>query len=197
MKKNNKENEETNNKIKFCTNCGEQLEEHDNFCAKCGTSVNGSSTSFDDIAKKASATVEKVLDTEDNTKEYSKKDIDNYRAMAIIGYFGPLALLPYFGQKNSKFAQFHAINGMNLFIWEIVYYFLYGIVENFCSIFKISGAVTINGLYSVSSIPWYFRFPLSIIGFILVTLSIIGIVFAACGKAKELPVIGKFKIIRK
>lgn len=111
-----------------CIKCNNEINENDKFCSECGTKINSNAdnketgTTIDEIVDKASKTVEKVLDTEDNTKKYTKKDIEDNKAMAIISYFGPLAMLPYFGQKNSKFAQFHAVNGMNLFVIEIALY---------------------------------------------------------------------------
>ena len=117
-----------NKKLNKCPKCDKAISKDDKFCPNCGyklTSEDKEAINFDEIARKASKTVEKVLDTDDHTKSYTKKDINDNRAMAILAYFGPLALLPYFGQKNSKYARFHAVNGMNLFVWEIAYWFLY------------------------------------------------------------------------
>lgn len=189
-----------------CIKCNNEINENDKFCSECGTKINSNAdnketgTTIDEIVDKASKTVEKVLDTEDNTKKYTKKDIEDNKAMAIISYFGPLAMLPYFGQKNSKFAQFHAVNGMNLFVIEIALYILYSVIEKICYVFKFNHASNLNDILSRlygNTIPWFLSLPLGILNFIVVSLSLIGIVYAACGKAKELPLIGKFKIIKK
>ena len=106
----------------------------------------------------------------DNTAECDQADINSNKVMAIIAYFGILVLIPLFAAKDSKFARFHTNQALILFITEII-------------------------AIIISKIP--------VIGFLGTILSclcsifaIIGIVYAAQGKAKELPLIGKYKILK-
>jgi len=121
-------------------------------------------------------TLDKVEDqfknTPDSTAEYDPEDIKANKVMAILSYIGILVLIPLFAAKNSKFARFHTNQGLVLFIAALL----------------------------VSAADWFLgKIHLGIIGWILdvlvFVLAIIGIVNAAQGKAKELPWIGKFRIL--
>ena len=90
--------------------------------------------------------------------------------MAILAYFGILVLIPLFAAKESKFARFHVNQGLILLICSVVT-FVIG---------KIPG---------LGFLVW-------ILDIAILVYAIIGIVNAAKGQAKELPYIGKFKIIQ-
>lgn len=47
-------------------------------------------------------------------------DVENYRGVAYLSYLGPLFLVPMFMAKDSPFAQFHAKQGLKLFILEVI-----------------------------------------------------------------------------
>ena len=88
--------------------------------------------------------------------------------IAILSYLGILFLIPMLASKDNAFAQFHAKQGLVLFIAEVATGFL--------------GAIPILG--------WFVILPIgSIIWFVL---SIIGIVNVLGGKQTPLPIIGKF-----
>ena len=53
-----------------------------------------------------------------------KKDIEDNKMMAAIGYIGILFLVPLLAAKQSKFAQFHAKQGMVLFIVDVAVSFI-------------------------------------------------------------------------
>ena len=122
-------------------------------------------------------------DVKDETNLYSKEDIDNGRVMSILAYLGILCLIPYFAEKNNKFVVFHAKEGLNLLIIEIIASVAIGIIS---SIFV--------------SILWVLSIFVSLLSFAVsagaFALSVMGIINVCNGKAKELPVINKFKIIK-
>ena len=139
-------------------------------------SEQNNNNSFDEIKDKIEDTFEELNNTEDTTALYDPQDIQNNKVMAILAYLGILVLVPLLGAKQSPFARFHTNQGLLLIICEIV----------------LSVAVAILG-----GIP--------VIGFLLklvrglgtLALLIIGIVNAANGRAKELPLIGNlFTIIK-
>ena len=102
--------------------------------------------------------------------------------MAILAYFGPLVLIPIFAAKQSKFARYHSNQGLVLLIASILYGIAYNILSSI-----------------ILAISWRLYFIVSIIGLVSIVitiLAIIGIINAATGKAKELPLIGKFKILK-
>lgn len=149
--------------------------------------------SFEDKAKE---TVEKIMDTKDDTSDHDKDDIESNKGMAIISYLGPLCIIPFLTSKNSKFAKYHAKQGLNLFIAELTFsiisYFLKSLVQipKMCNFYRDlqmeCGSVT----------PFWLTLPLSLGELILACISLIGIVYACQGKAKELPLIGKIKIVK-
>ena len=53
---------------------------------------------------------------------------------------------------------------------------------------------TMRGIRMVT--PFWISFPMAIIGLVIIVITVIGIVYACEGKAKELPIINKIKIIK-
>jgi len=50
----------------------------------------------------------------------NKKDIEENKVAAALSYVWILCLVPLFLKKNSKFCQFHAKQGLLLFIVEVI-----------------------------------------------------------------------------
>ncbi len=189
----------------FCPNCGTKLEDGKRFCPNCGTQIEAPAAppapSFDDgpfqtaPAPQAQAVqqapaepeyapqaeqrpaaapedlgskVAQLNDTPDTTASFDVDDVKNNKGMAVLAYLGILVLIPLFARKDSSFARYHSNQGLILLIcWVIV-----AILRR---IWWLLG--TVGGL----------------IGFILM---IIGIVNAANGRAKELPIVGKFRLLK-
>ena len=116
--------------------------------------------------------------TKDTTGEFDAQDIQNNKAMAILAYLSWLVLIPLFAAKDSKFARFHCNQGLVLAIAEIVVIFVCGLLDG------------------LPIIGWIFGLAEGLIGLVCLIFAILGIVNAANGKAKELPIIGKFRILK-
>lgn len=119
---------------------------------------------------KAKEGFEKVMDTPDSTDQYDPADIENNKILALFSYIGILFIVPLLAAKDSKYARFHANQGLILFICMLI-----------CSFFA-----------KQHIIGWAF----CILSALCVVLAILGIINAVTGKAKELPGIGKFRIIK-
>lgn len=102
------------------------------------------------------------------------QDVQANKVMAILAYFGILVLVPLFAAKESPFARFHANQGLILLIAGFVIY-LVSMVLTFVSPFF--------GIISLLNI-------------VILVFAIIGIINAAKGEMKELPLVGKFRIIK-
>lgn len=176
----------------FCINCGQKLEEDAKFCPGCGKAVSPAAGEPQSNANPYhQKSVEENLrdgfqqwnNTSDFTKECDAFDIKNNKAAAICSYLGILVLVPILSAKNSKFARFHANQGLVLLLFSIAYNIVTGVIKNVLrwSIFP---------LYSIAKA----LFPL--ISLVFVVLMIIGIINAANGKAKELPIIGKITLLK-
>ena len=113
---------------------------------------------------------------------YESADIEQNKVMAVLAYFGPLVLVPILAAKDSKFAKFHANQGLVLFICSIVYW----IALMFISFV----------LYSISDYLGIFVHILRLLNIAFLVLAILGIVNAINGQAKELPVIGKIQLLK-
>ena len=120
------------------------------------------SSNFEDKAK------EIINDVKDDSSSFDKKDIESGKVMAILCYIGILVLIPYFAEKNNKYVVYHAKQGLNLFLLDVIAAVAVSI---------ISGILTWR-LYFLSSIISY------IVGIFFFVLSIIGIVNVCNGKGK-------------
>ena len=163
-----------------CKNCGKYVEENVKFCPGCGTAIDHTpeQPKENDLSDKLAA----LNETPDTTADYEANDIATNKVNAVLAYFGPLVLIPILGAKDSKFARFHANQGLILLIVCIIWSVIYGVLSSV--ILSISWR-----LYSLIGI-------VGLVSWVFVILAILGIVNAATGKAKELPIIGKFKILK-
>ena len=99
----------------------------------------------------------------------------------VLSYLGFLSLIVLFVIKpKSDFGQFHAKQGSNLFIIELVVNVFGGIIR---AILAFAGVPFIGRMIGlVSTAVW--------------VLSIIGLIYAAQGKKYELPVVSNIKIFK-
>ena len=174
----------------YCGKCGAQVQDGVKFCQGCGAAVE---TKVENNAQQAqpasqppqndfSQKIQNLNNTADTTAEFDAQDITSNKAMAILAYFGPLVLIPIFAAKQSKFARYHSNQGLLLLITAVAWSIVYGIIN------AILLAISWR-LYTVSSI-------IGILSIVFFVLFIIGIINASNGRAKELPLIGKFKILK-
>ena len=186
-----------------CPECNKEVKANDKFCRNCGAdlkkktkSKKKSSMNQDEIFNKIGDNLEKILDTEDTSKDYTKKDIESIKGLAILSYLGPFALIPYFYNKKSKYVKYHAVQGMNLLIVWIAY----AIVSSLLCMIKYTKSCEhiLPGYITncVKVTPWWIKLPVDIIGFILFAISVVGVIYAITGVAKKLPLIDKVDLIK-
>ena len=170
----------------YCGKCGTKVDEGVKFCPSCGNPMEvpapeqqaqpaGDQNDF-------SAKIAALNNTADTTADFDKADVEQNKAMGILAYLGPLVFIPMFAAKGSKFARFHANQGLTLFIACVAWSIVYSILN-----------------WIILAISWRLYFISSLIGLfslVFLILAVLGIVNAANGRAKELPVIGKFKILK-
>ena len=120
--------------------------------------------------------------TDDLTAHFDGADIAGNKTAAAFSYLGLLVLVSLLAAKNSKFAKFHANQGLALLAVGVAYNIAAG----------ISAALLLN-------ISWVLyptvRF-LQLLGLVFPVLAVIGICNAVNGKARELPIIGKMRLLR-
>ncbi len=119
-----------------------------------------------------------LTNTKDSTAEFDQNDIQQNKAMAILAYLSWLVLIPLFAAKESKFARFHCNQGIILAIIEIAVWIVFAF------------------LLFIPVLRWLFLIIELLISLVFLAFAILGIVNAANGKAKELPIIGKIKLLQ-
>lgn len=92
-----------------------------------------------------------------------QEDINQNKLWALLGYIGILCLIPLLAKKDSKFAQYHAKQGLVLFLISLI------------------GAIPVVG--------WIITPLLALVLFIV---SLIGIINVLQGKYWKLPVLGDY-----
>ncbi|MDY4517298.1 MAG: DUF4870 domain-containing protein [Candidatus Spyradocola sp.] len=125
-----------------------------------------------------------ILDMPDTTSYYSRSDIEGNKLMAVLSYLGILVLIPILAAKDSPFAKFHATQGLNLLIVSVAWSIVSGIIG---AILGAIGVTFLSVLWSI--ITW-------LVSIVIFLTMVIGIINAAQGKAKELPIIGGFRILK-
>ena len=105
----------------------------------------------------------------------SGDDAEKNKVNAILAYLGILVLVPILTAKESPFAKFHANQGLSLVILDVAVWFVQMVL--------------------IFSMPLLFMvFWLVWLG--VLVLHIIGIVNAANGEMKPLPLIGGLKLLK-
>ena len=160
----------------FCGKCGTKVDEGVKFCPSCGNPMEAPAPEQQAQTQQAqaqqsdlSAKVTNLNNTADITDQFDKDDIEKNKVMGLLAYI--LFFIPLLAAKDSPFARYHANQGLVLFLAAI-----------------LSSVILI-----IPILGWIIAPILSIV---ITVLAVIGIINALNGKAKELPIIGKFKILK-
>ncbi len=130
------------------------------------------------------------LKFENITAEFDAKDIADNKILSLFSYLGILVLIPIFAAKDSKFAKFHANQGIVLFAASIilsVVSVIIGIVFGL-TIYKIAIIGSLIKLL-VNLVVW-------VINIAIFALAVYGIVNACTGKAVKFPFFDKVTILK-
>jgi len=119
---------------------------------------------------------EALNDVKDESNTVTEDEIKNGTLMGVLSYLLPF--IPFLIEKENKFVIYHAKQGMNLFILAIV----------FAVLGALFGVIPVLG--------WFVSTVCSIINIGIIILCVLGIINVCNGKAKELPIVNKFKFIK-
>ena len=114
-------------------------------------------------------------------KQQNQKNKEN-KVWSILAYFGILFFLPLVGVPNSAYGKFHANQGLILLIFYVTLTVASWLVQAVLGMIPIIGVI-LSGLVQLA------------VSVCIIALIVFGMVQAAQGKAKTLPVIGKFHLI--
>lgn len=99
------------------------------------------------------------------------QDVADNKAMAILGNFSILFLVPLFACPHSPFARFYANRGLLIFILNILSSF-------------------------ITWVPFVGRIMAGILGVAALVIFILGVVDAANGRTARLPFLGDIRILK-
>ncbi len=102
-------------------------------------------------------------------------DVEKNKVFGILAYIGILFLVPLLAAPESKFAKFHANQGLTLFIAECILGVAWWI------------------LVFIPVLGWLIGFAAWVT---LIVLSVMGLINAANGKMEKLPLVGDIELIK-
>ena len=110
------------------------------------------------------------------------------KGMAILAYFGILFLIPLFAAKKDPFARYHTNQGLVLFIFMVIFNVLSNVLTSI--LIEISPMLVLIVLVLIVSGVF------GILTLLLCIFALIGIIRAAKGQMKPLPIIGGIRILK-
>jgi len=163
----------------FCGNCGTKVEDGKKFCPECGAPMETTPAQAQtqpqqnpvQPAQPKQQVQASLKGGADYTAQYDPADIEANKVMAVLAYI--LFLIPLLAAKESPYAQFHTNQGLLVFLAGI--------------------AVSILGSI-IPVLGWLIILPFGCLA--VAIIGIIGLLNAWKGQAKELPLIGKYRIIK-
>ena len=117
------------------------------------------------------------FDTDDMTGMFDTYDIEQNKALTIVAYIPLLFLIPLIVAGSSKYAKFHANQGLILTILAFVSAVINALIGFVIGWIPVIGTII---CFAVSVA----------LGLAVLAYIVIGIVNAVQGKAKKLPIIG-------
>ncbi len=158
--------------MKYCESCGAKIESDSKFCPVCGARLNLSES---EKKTQTQTRIEEVFNsftnTANTTADFSPEDIAKNKLMAVVAYLGVLVMIPLFIAKDSPFARYHTNQGLILFVFSLL-------------------------SYVVGLIPYVGWIVGAVISIFTLLLIVVGVLNAVKGEAKELPLIGKIRILK-
>lgn len=207
--------------MKFCGKCGTQVDDNIQFCPSCGNSMGqpaqqpqqpqqnqnygavppmGAPAQQQNTAQGGKNFFQKLLDTPDYTAQFDPADVQSTKGASIAAYFGILFFVPLAVNGNSKYGRFHANQGLVFLIASAilgVVSFLIQLLFNSIFVSEVTVWGVGTGVYATNG---FGHFLSGLFGFVLALPSlawfILGLINSINGRAKELPIIGKLRIIK-
>ncbi len=94
------------------------------------------------------------MNSQQNEFEPEQTDVEQNKVLALLSYIGILFLIPMFGAKNSQYAQYHAKQGLNMFVVFLIAGIAVSIVGAVINLIPILGWIVCALLGFIFSIAW-------------------------------------------
>lgn len=133
--------------------------------------------------------------TKDETDSIEETDIEKNKTISLMSYLGLLVYyIPMMLKPRSKYLRFHGNQGLILTIAGLAVAIVNGLL---CAFFGYVFAESVLGIRQTNGFGIFMIALLSTICYgAIIIWSIVGIYNGVTGKAKELPLIGKFRILK-
>jgi len=167
-----------------CEHCGAELRDGATVCEICGTLVLQSSETEEQKQEQTEANTEpenkkSAAAQSDHTSEFEEADISQNKTKAVLCYAWIFVLIAVFEADDSDYVRFHRRQGLLLFAIEALHFALNMLILTFLHDCYNGIPVLIFGFLMYSSLA------------ALIALNVVGMINAAKGKAKELPLFGR------
>ena len=200
----------------FCPKCGTEYQDGSKFCAKCGANLDGSVAPVP--INQNPGFFQKIFDTKNVTSTMDANDINTGKAMSILAYCAVLAYIltgwifggfiaiivlagmlvaPCITAGKAKFLQYH----LSMIFPVILGVMAVGAIEYFFA------RILYNAVYYGIFYATFNEFAAGFVGVLLawlihiifmavpIIILVTGLINAIGGKAKDLPLIGRIKMI--
>ena len=167
-----------------CPKCDFEVTTKVNFCPYCGHDLSKPYEHEEviDAEIKEEKVEDEVKETNTSTSYdysdnmYDMKDIEENKVFALFSYLGFLFIIPLIAKPDSRYCKFHVNQGIIL-----------------CIVNAIVSAIS-SILLKINVLP--ISYITSVFDLIMLAYTVYGIYNAVTGNAKELPLIGKYRILK-
>ncbi len=157
--------------MRYCPSCKKRVGKEENFCEYCGAMLDNTEEKTPFYKTAFENIIYNLTNTANTTAEYSSIDINKNRIMAVLSYIGLLFIIPLIKANESPFVRYHLNQGIVLFIASVI------------------GCITV----AIPHVGWIVATVINVINFAML---MVGVRNAIKGEAKELPLIGRIRILK-
>jgi uncharacterized membrane protein len=148
------------------------------YCVQCGLRLNGGAR----YCKGCGAATKRSFYTGPGEEAgFDARDIEQNKAIAALAYIPFLFFLPLVSCPESRFARYHANQGLVFLIVTMIWSAIFGAISAILAFIWFVGPIII----ALLSLSWL----------LFAAWFIIGIVNALGGRARPLPIIGVLRIL--
>ena len=167
-----------------CDKCGAQLSDGTKFCGVCGAQIAGAAAPQQPPQQQSYQQPPQPEGPYDEARDAAEN-----KTMGILAYVFPL--IPLLATPNSKFARYHANQGILLWLLGVAFNIVSWILNSiFYSIFWTSWSMRYSTYSMLRGFIWL------IVWAIIILFAVIGIMNASKGEKKPLPIIGGITILK-
>ena len=130
-----------------------------------------------------------ILNTEDDTENFTLEEIESGKTLSLVAYLIPL--IPFILSKKNNYVHYHTTNGMNLLFTYLVFL----IIKRTLSYIFGTPCDLINGIKCMI-LPLTLRIIFSLVNMFFSFIILYGILNVCNNRSKKLPLIDKIHFFK-